>query len=391
MSEYARVSADLVRFIGWSNSQFFLTRSSPRNDLAPGQTPPYTDAVTDVLDASAASIARAAECLRRGGLVAFPTETVYGLGVHALDAAAVRRVFDAKGRPSNDPLIVHLVSFDAMHDLLGADLETGPYSRVRRLAAAFWPGPLTMVVPSCDRIPAEVTAGLSTVGIRVPAHPAAQALLETAQIPIAAPSANLFSRPSPTRAQHVLEDLDGRIDMIIDGGPTNVGVESTVLDLSRSEPTVLRAGAVTIEMLRELLPNVRMRGEQEGGPLRSPGLLAKHYAPRAPLLLFSGDADRTLEALIARAIEEHGKGCRVGILALREDVSSFGDFPARVSELGTSTDLEGVAARLYSALRELDAAGVDLILARDLDADGGLAAAIRDRLRRAASVHVHLG
>src|SRR5918992_4784333 len=196
-----------------------------------------TDVIRVAPDApDEAALSRAADCLRRGGLVAFPTETVYGLGVHALDPAAVRRLFAAKGRPPNDPLIVHVLTFDDAYELLGEDLETGPFCRVRRLTSRFWPGPLTLVVPRSARVPHEVTAGLNTVGIRVPAHSVARALLEAAAIPIAAPSANLFSRPSPTRAAHVLQDLDGRIDMVIDGGSTTVGVESTVIDLTGLAP-----------------------------------------------------------------------------------------------------------------------------------------------------------
>jgi L-threonylcarbamoyladenylate synthase len=344
--------------------------------------------VTERLDPSPASIARAAECLRRGGLVAFPTETVYGLGAHALDAAAVRRLFDAKGRPANDPLIVHVSSFDDVADLLSEDPETGPYSRARRLAAQFWPGPLTLVLPKSDRVPPEVTAGLSTVAIRVPAHPVARALLEAAQIPIAAPSANLFSRPSPTRAEHVLQDLDGRIDMIIDAGATIVGVESTVLDLTRPEPTILRPGAVTIEMLRDVLPVVRLRHADDRAPVASPGLLSKHYSPRAPLTLFSGDPNAALAALVSRARDASAAGQRIGVLVMREDVDSFGDFAVQLVEMGSSGDLAGIAARLYAALRQLDAAGVDVILVRDVAADDGLGRAIRDRLQRAASEHV---
>jgi L-threonylcarbamoyladenylate synthase len=359
--------------------------------------------VTQVLDSSIASITRAAECLRAGGLVAFPTETVYGLGAHALDVNAVRRLFEAKGRPANDPLIVHFESFYDVADLLGEGLETGPYSRAMRLAACFWPGPLTLVLPKSDRIPSEVTAGLRTVAVRVPGHPVARALLEAAKIPIAAPSANLFSRPSPTRAEHVLQDLSGRIDMVIDGGPTDVGVESTVLDLTSREPTVLRPGAVTMEMLREFLPVVRVHqhdraaadlsvgadprvgADLEGGPYRAPGMMPKHYAPRAPLTLFTGEGDAALNALVASAREAAARGQRVGVLVLREDVDAFGDFPVRVAEMGSTDDIAGVAARLYAALRELDAAGVDVIFARNVGGSEGLARAIGDRLHRAAS------
>jgi L-threonylcarbamoyladenylate synthase len=181
-----------------------------------------------------AALAPAAECLRRGGLVAFPTETVYGLGAHALDSAAVRRLFAAKGRPANDPLIVHVDDIDRMQALV-RDVPDA----ARQLAARFWPGPLTLVLRRSEQVPDDVTAGLNTVAVRVPAHPVARALLIAAGVPVAAPSANLFSRPSPTRASHVMDDLAGRIDFVVDGGATQVGVESTVLDLSGEVPTIL--------------------------------------------------------------------------------------------------------------------------------------------------------
>jgi L-threonylcarbamoyladenylate synthase len=332
-------------------------------------------------------ILRAAECLRRGGLVAFPTETVYGLGVHALDRDAVRRLFDAKGRPANDPLIVHVASFDQVTPLVRALPEP-----VEALAGRFWPGPLTLVLPRAPSVPAEVTAGLQTIAVRIPAHPVAQALLSAAGIPVAAPSANLFSRPSPTRAEHVLEDLDGRIDMVIDAGATIVGVESTVLDLTSDPPVVLRPGAVTVEALQRILPGLRPAPVRRAdAPMPSPGLLPKHYAPRAPMTLYRGQAEAARNALVAAARGAIRAGRRVGVLATTGDEGALEGMAVVVAGLGADEDAEGESARLYAALRELDAAQVDVILARDASREDGLWRALRDRLQRAATHIVDTG
>lgn len=320
----------------------------------------------DAAAPDAAAIARAAACLRGGGLVAFPTETVYGLGAHALDAMAVARIFEAKRRPANDPLIVHVARFDQI-----AALVARVPPQAAALAARFWPGPLTLVMPRGDAVPSVVTAGLSSVAIRVPSHAVARALLDAADIPIAAPSANLFSRPSPTRAAHVRDDLDGRIDMIVDAGPTAVGVESTVLDLSGEVPTVLRPGAVPLEELTDVLGRVDLvvRNQPSADEaMPSPGLLSKHYSPRAPLTLYEGDPHAVAERLRADEHAAKAAGRRVGVL----------DFCGE-------RDLSVVAARLFDAMRELDASGVDVILARGVDATEGLGLAIQDRLRRAAA------
>lgn len=351
------------------------------------------EAMTDVIRVDPvtpdpAALSRAAECLRRGGLVAFPTETVYGLGVHALDRAAVQRLFDAKGRPANDPLIVHVDAVESMQALV-ANLPTA----ARQLAARFWPGPLTIVLPRSPRVPDAVTAGLNTVAIRVPAHPVARALLTAAGIPVAAPSANLFSRPSPTRASHVLDDLDGRIDLVVDGGATHVGVESTVLDLSGEVPTILRPGAVSIEMLRDILPRVERRASHAPSPgaMKSPGLLERHYSPRAPLTVYDGSDG--VARLARDACASMAGGQRLGIMAADEDREALSDVVrhgprATIVYLGSERDLATVASRLYAAIRELDASGVDRILVRGFPGDDGLAVAIRDRLSR-ASVRSH--
>ena len=311
------------------------------------------------------AIARAAACLRDGGLVAFPTETVYGLGAHALDSGAVARIFSAKGRPATDPLIVHVARFDQVTPLV---------SRVpaaaHMLAARFWPGALTLVMPRSAAVPDTVTAGLGTVAIRMPSHPVARALLDAARVPVAAPSANLFSRPSPTRASHVRDDLDGRVDLILDGGPTTVGLESTVLDLTGDPPVILRPGAVTIEALRGVLGSVQVRETataMESVAMPSPGLLSKHYSPRTPVTLYEGAPAEVEHRMNSDARAAQASGQRVAVL-----------------DFGAKPDLDHVASRLFATLRELDASDVDLILARGIDARDGLGLAIQDRLRRAA-------
>ncbi len=349
--------------------------------------------MTEVLRVDSANpdpnaIERAAACLRRGGLVAFPTETVYGLGVHALDRAAVLRLFRAKERPANDPLIVHVSTIGAVAPLVAA---LPPEAHT--LAAHFWPGPLTIVVRRSRAVPDEVTAGLDTVAIRVPSHPVARALMSAAGIPIAAPSANLFSRPSPTEATHVIADLNGRIDMVVDGGSTQVGVESTVVDLSQGPPVILRPGAVSLEMLRAILPNVELRQPttQPSVALRSPGLMSKHYAPRAPVTVYEGDAEAALSAMAddARAFLDEGK--MVAVLAFTEDLTRLADVPVRLVQLGSERAPADVAARLYAALRECDDLGTDAVLARILTTEHALSPAVRDRLRRAASRIVNVG
>jgi len=327
-------------------------------------------------------IARAAACLRRGGLVAFPTETVYGLGAHALDRAAIQRVFAAKERPANDPLIVHVASLDEAASLV-ADIPDA----ARQLALKFWPGPLTMVLKRSDAVPREVTAGLDTVAVRVPSHPVARALIETAGIPIAAPSANLFSRPSPTQASHVLADLEDRIDMIVDGGATHVGLESTVVDLSGPAATILRPGAISTEHLRELLPDVRIQRSmtQPTDAMPAPGMLARHYSPRTPVVLYAGERGRALRALQRDAQERLDRGERIVVLAYTGDVKELGSLPVQVVELGSEADPPAVAARLYAALRESDELGATAILVRSMNTEHPLSAAIHDRLRRAAA------
>jgi L-threonylcarbamoyladenylate synthase len=324
------------------------------------------------------TMARAAEVLRGGRLVAFPTETVYGLGANARDAAAVARIFAAKGRPSNNPLIVHLPEAAAAREIVAAWPESA-----ERLAARFWPGPLTLVLPRGERIPAIVTAGGPTVAVRVPAHPVALALLRAAELPLAAPSANRSTQVSPTRAEHVLRGLRGRIEMILDGGPTAGGLESTVLDLTTAPPRLLRPGLIAPADLETVIGPIARTSELPVSgsrhPLPSPGMMTRHYAPRAPLELVEGDGE-------PRVQERLRQGERVGWLRLaasaEQPAGSVED--ARLITSVMPRDPAAYAAMLYATLHALDEAGVTrLVVEAPPDAEEWLA--VRDRLRRAAS------
>ena len=334
------------------------------------------------------AIALAANLLRAGEVVAFPTETVYGLGADATSEAALQRIFAAKERPLSDPLIVHLADVSQL-----AEVARDIPPEAKRLAERFWPGPLTLVLPRLARIPALVAAGGDTVGVRVPAHPVAQALLRAVDLPIAAPSANRFMHTSPTTAAHVLADLDGRIACILDGGPTTVGVESTVVDLTTSPPRLLRPGGITLEALRAILPDILAPAIAEGvppptsperiEPAHAPGQMARHYAPRTRLVVFDATGAEALAAMLALAAEAQGRGERVGALAADEEAATLEDAGVRVARLGPAADLAAISRRLYAALRELDADGLDLLLAHSFGRQG-LGLAIEDRLRRAA-------
>lgn len=328
----------------------------------------------------AAAIAEAARRIRAGEPVAFPTETVYGLGANALDPVAVARVFEAKDRPSFDPLIVHVPSAVAIGEYVEAADAADP--RVARLAARFWPGPLTMVLRKREVIPGIVTAGLPTVGIRVPDHPVAIALLEAAAVPIAAPSANRFGGLSPTLAEHVIRQLGDRIGLILDGGPSRVGVESTVLALDPDGARLLRPGGTSLEAIEAVIGPVVVvpamaSDADERGPAPSPGTSAAHYAPSVPLTVISPDAPL-----------RPGPGERIGLLAAsdtaRDQALVRGGPFAAVEVPAPQGDALTLAAGLFDALHRLDAAGVDRIVAQEVPEEG-LGRAIMDRLRRAAA------
>jgi len=335
--------------------------------------------MTEWLPATPENILRAAEVLRKGGLVAFPTETVYGLGANALDIHAVGRIFTAKERPAEDPLIIHL----SRRSNLKQVAQSIP-ALAQTLAERFWPGPLTLILPKQPAVPDLVTAGLNTVAVRVPAHPIALALIEAADVPVAAPSANRFGHTSPTTAQHVWHDLQARIDILLDGGPTPIGVESTVLDVSSDPPCILRPGGVTREQLQAVIGPVAIWNRQTppSGGLPSPGLLERHYAPRANVIFFLGSGEPQVQLALMEYLNALlAEGKRVGALALDREAEPLERQGALVFRLGP--DVESAARHIYAGLRWLDSQQVEIVLCRDLGEDG-LGLAIRDRLQRAA-------
>lgn len=324
-------------------------------------------------------ILQAANVLKAGGLVAFPTETVYGLGANGLDEEAVKKIYIAKGRPSDNPLILHISSMEELAPLV-EEIPDLAYKCIDR----FWPGPLTIIFKKSNIIPAIITAGLDSVAIRMPNHPIALSLIKQAGVPIAAPSANLSGKPSPTKGNHVIDDMSGKIDMIIDGGNTGVGLESTVLDLSTDLPTILRPGGVTLEDLKEFIPNVVQDGSitnKEEIP-KSPGQKYKHYAPSAEMLLFVGDLENVVDEINYRANNLLKEGKRVGILATEETKDKYALGEIIVS--GSRNNTRTIAHNLFDTLRRFDGLDVDIILAEGVDYDY-LGMAIMNRMIKASS------
>jgi L-threonylcarbamoyladenylate synthase len=318
------------------------------------------------------AVDRAAESLRKGGLVAFPTETVYGLGADALDPQAVRKIFVAKGRPLDNPVIVHVAGPEDL-----AVITDDVPSEATLLMKQFWPGPLTLIFRKSRRVPEVVTGGQDTVAVRMPRNAIALALVRALGHPIAAPSANLSGRPSPTTARHVLDDLGGRIDIILDGGPVEVGLESTVLDLSRHPPALLRPGAVTREDLKPFVGEVAA-GTAPALLKRSPGTRYRHYSPRARVTLVEEADQETMDRLAASYA---GRGRKVGLLT-HHPCSLQGDADVVVRSM--PRDLKAYARQMFAVMRELDELGVDEMIIEGVE-EAGMGAAIMDRLRRAAS------
>ena len=325
------------------------------------------------------AIPQAAAILRRGGLLGIPTETVYGLGADALNETAVRHIFEAKGRPQDNPLIIHVPDASWLERYCREVPETA-----YRLAERFWPGPLTMILPRRENVPLQTTGGLETVGVRCPDHPVTRAIIEAAGVPVAAPSGNTSGRPSPTTAGHMAEDMDGKIDGIVDGGPCAVGVESTIVDLTVMPPRLLRPGGVTLEQLRDALGEVavdpavtRLMGA--GEQPRAPGMKYRHYAPKAPVTVVQG-----APAAAARYIQAH-MAPGDGVICFDEYAGLFAGHP--LEQLGPSTDVPEQARRVFEALRWFDGTGVSHIWAQ-CPAAAGIGLAVANRLNKAAGFHI---
>lgn len=331
----------------------------------------------------------AAGILRNGGLVAFPTETVYGLGGDGLRSDAAAKIYAAKGRPSDNPLIIHIADLESLSLLTDDIPEKG-----RILAKQFWPGPLTMIFKKSCRVPYGTTGGLDTVAVRMPSHPAARALIRASGVLIAAPSANTSGRPSPTTASHVREDLDGKIDMILDGGTVGIGIESTIVDLTQDPPMILRPGAITRAMLEEAIGGsvtidkaILSKADSTLKP-KAPGMKYKHYAPKGDLTIYDGDSETVAAYITARAKKELSAGKTVGIIAAKETSSLYCGLPVKV--IGSRREESSIAHSLYGLLREFDTEKTQIILSESFASDS-LGQAIMNRLLKAAGYQlIHL-
>ncbi|MEM2104921.1 MAG: L-threonylcarbamoyladenylate synthase [Candidatus Bathyarchaeia archaeon] len=328
----------------------------------------------------------AADLIKKGGLVAFPTETVYGLGADALNPTAVLALFEAKRRPLDNPPIVHVGKTEEVYRLAKHVPQ-----KAERLMEKFWPGPLTLIFERSEIVPRVTVAGLDTIAIRMPRHNVALALLRESNRPIAAPSANLAGKPSPTSAEHVLEDLNGRIDAVLDAGPTNIGVESTVLDLTSAPPQILRPGGTPYEELKKVLGTVKIHpvaiadGEVPIEKARSPGVKHKHYAPKAEVIVVEGEVHAIVKKARELAEQYANKGLRVGVLATDETAAGYEGYV--VKSLGSRSDLTAIARNLFRLLREFDAENVDVIIAESVPPKG-LGLAVMNRLRKAAGYRI---
>ena len=336
-----------------------------------------------------AALREAGEILKSGGLVAFPTETVYGLGGDALNPDSSKKIYAAKGRPSDNPLIVHLYRTEDLHRVA----REVPAAALK-LAEAFWPGPLTMILPKSELVPKETTGGLDTVAVRLPSHAGARKMIEYAGGFVAAPSANLSGKPSPTLAKYVIEDMQGRVDMILDDGEVGIGLESTIVDLTVNPPQVLRPGFITKEMLTEVLGQVEndvtLFSVPDKTAPRAPGMKYRHYAPKGDLVIVKGESDRVVACINEKLREARLSGKKTGVIAAAETASLYE--ADDVKSIGNRRDEEVIARRLYGILREFDDESVEKIYSESFgeesEADGGLGQAIMNRLLKAAGHQV---
>lgn len=329
-------------------------------------------------------LCRAGNIIREGGLVAFPTETVYGLGGDGLNRESSRRIYAAKNRPSDNPLIVHICRFEDINKIVAKV----PAAAVRT-AEAFWPGPLTMILPKSDIVPYETTGGLDTVAVRFPSHPAARELIACSGGYVAAPSANRSGRPSPTETRYVIEDLDGRVDMILDGGKVGIGLESTIVDLTVAPPRILRPGYITGEMLAEVLGKVDIDAtilrDDSGQAPKAPGMKYRHYAPKGELTIVEGRPAHVTDYVNRRAMEDRSRGEKVGVIGTAEFLEKYRADVVKC--LGERKDEESIARSLYSALRQMDDEQVTKIYSESF-AEEGFGQAIMNRLLKAAGHRV---
>lgn len=326
----------------------------------------------------------AANTIKNGGLVAFPTETVYGLGANVFDELAVKGIFTAKGRPADNPLIVHISDY-TMLDLV-TDCTGEQRNLLDLLGKIFWPGPLTIIVSRSSNIPKSVSCGLDTVGIRFPQHPIARALIEACGVPIAAPSANTSGKPSPTQAKHVIEDLNNKVEVIIDGGKCSVGVESTVIDITVKPAVILRPGAITKELLEPILHEVEEHSWliecEDKEIVRSPGMKYKHYSPKAKITIFQGDMEKVVLRIKQEVFDSISSGLTVGILATDQTICYY-DNNKNILSLGNRYQQDSLAVNLFSSLREFDELKVDVVFAEAVSYYG-IGEAIMNRMYRAA-------
>lgn len=334
----------------------------------------------DELNIDEEKLEKAGRIIKSGGLVAFPTETVYGLGGDALNPDSSRKIYAAKGRPSDNPLIVHIANIADIEKIVVEFTE-----EAKKIANAFWPGPLTMILKKSDCVPVETTGGLDTVAIRMPVHETARQFIEAAGGYVAAPSANLSGKPSPTCAKYVIQDMDGRIDMIIDGGDAGIGLESTIIDLSGEVPMLLRPGYITIEQLREVLGEVDidrtiMDGNCKDRP-KAPGMRYRHYAPKGDLRIISGDEDKVIGKINELTKQALADAKKVGVIATDETQDSY--IADSVKSIGSRMDEDTIAHRLYTILREFDDEDIEVIYSESFDVSG-IGQAIMNRLLKAA-------